>query len=95
MIKAESATTVQESIVGMVASVNEIHTSLGAMKDVNITTQLKTLAGNLGLGSNEEFTITNRNFNIKVNLEVKIDAAELERVLVGRPDTTIVHTNTH
>lgn len=92
LIKAESATTVQESIVGMVASVNEIHTSLGAMKDVNITTQLKTLAGNLGLGSNEEFTITNRNFNIKVNLEVKIDAAELERVLVGRPDTTIQHT---
>lgn len=92
LIRTASITGIGEDLKAMVAEVNAISHQLGTVDTVNLKTNLKSLANNLGLGSNEELTITNRNFNIKVKLEVKIDAAELERVLVGRPDTTIQHS---
>lgn len=92
LIRSASITGIGNDLKAMVDEVNAISHKLGTVDTVNLKTNLKSLANNLGLGSNEELTITNRNFNIKVKLEVKIDAAELERVLVGRPDTTIQHS---
>lgn len=90
-ISQVSRTHIGESIRTMVEEVNSIAHDLGAIEPININTSLKTLAGRLGLGSSEEITIRNRDFNIEVNLEVHVDARELENVLVDRPNTRIMH----
>jgi hypothetical protein len=80
------------AIKEMVDSVNQTSRALAKLQPVNIETNLKRLAGNFGLGRNSEFTIKNENFNVNVNLTVHIDAKELEKILIERPDTRIRHT---
>lgn len=83
---------VGDNIRAMVERVNSIATDLGSIEPINLNTSLKALAGRLGLGDSEELTIRNRDFNIEVNVEVHIDAQELERVLVERPNSRIMAT---
>lgn len=90
VLKAGAFTRMGENIKTMVAEVNSISADLGRIRPVEINTQLKALGNRLGLGSNEEITIRNRDFNITVNLEVKVDAEELETVLIRRPNSHIL-----
>lgn len=89
-LKAGAFTQMGENIQQMVAEVNSIAAELGSIQPIQINTQLKALAGRLGLGDSEEITIRHRDFNINVALEVHVDAVELERVLVDRPNTRIL-----
>lgn len=89
LLKAGAFTRMGENIRAMVTEVNSIAAELGAIQPVQINTQLKALAGRLGLGNSEEITIRNRDFNITVNMEVRIDAEELETVLVERTGSRI------
>lgn len=89
-IRAGAFTMMAENIRTMVAEVNSIAAELGSIQPVRINTQLKALAGRLGLGSSDELTIRNRDFNITVELEVHIDSEELERTLIERPTSRIM-----
>lgn len=91
LIEGENMASVRGAITDMVTSVNGISADLNRVQGSDITTKLHGLAGNLGLGSTDEFTINNRNFDIKVKIKVQIDAAELERVLVTREGNTFQH----
>lgn len=90
-LRSEAFTHVATNIRAMVAQVNSIAHDLGAVEPININSSLKRLAGRFGLGSNDEITIRNRDFTIQVNLEVHMDARELERTLIERPNTQIMH----
>lgn len=81
-----------DSIKEMVDTINQTSRTLARLKPIKIQTNLKRLAANLGLGNNETYTIRNDNFQITTNLSVHIDAKELEKMLVERPDTRIRHT---
>lgn len=89
-LQSQSFLRMGENIKAMVAQVNSIAAELGAIDTVNINTSLKTLAGRLGLGRNEEVTINHENFNIKVKVDVHVDAVDLERVLIDRPNSRIM-----
>lgn len=81
-----------ESIKEMVETINQTSKILAKITPVNIQTNLKRLASNLGLGNNEVYTIKNDNFNITVNLDVHMGVKEVEKILIERPDTRIRHT---
>lgn len=81
-----------DAIKEMVDTINQTSRTLARLEPINIQTNLKRLASNLGLGNNETYTIRNDNFQITTNLSVHIDAKELEKMLVERPDTRIRHT---
>lgn len=91
-IKNESFSSIGTNVRAMVDEVNSIAHDLGAIEAVNINTSLKALAGRLGLGDSEELTIRNRDFTIAVNVAVHIDAQELERTMVDRPNSRIMAT---
>lgn len=90
LMKAGAFTHMAENIRGMVAEVNSIAAELGSIQPIQINTQLKALAGRLGMGQSDEITIRHNDFNINVQLEVHIDSVELERTLVDRPDSRIL-----
>ena len=90
VLKSEAFQHLSTNVAAMVEQVNSIATDLGAIQPVNINTSLKALAGRLGLGDSEEITIRNRDFNIDVNVTVNVDAQELERVLIERPNSRIM-----
>jgi hypothetical protein len=90
ILQSQAFMRMGENIRAMVSQVNSIAAELGAIETVNINTSLKTLAGRLGLGRNEEVTINNENFNIKVKVDVHIDAVDMERVLIDRPNSRIM-----
>lgn len=83
---------VSGAIAGMVRSINATGAALKALQPINIDTQLKSVAGNLGLGAAGNYRIDNRNFTIVVNFSVKIDQPGLEALelaLTTRPRSTI------
>ena len=79
------------AITDMVSTVNSISADLASINSVNLTTNLRNLGTNLGLGATSSYTIENRNFTVTVNVDVKVDAAELETALL-RKGTRISHT---
>jgi len=80
------------AIKDMVETINQTSRELAKLQPVNIQTNLNRLAANLGLGNNSVYTIRNENFNIQVNVNVHMDAKEVEKILIERPDTRIRHT---
>jgi len=83
---------VSGAIAGMVRSINATGAALKALQPINIDTQLKSVAGNLGLGAAGNYRIDNRNFTIVVNFSVRIDQPGLEALelaLTTRPRSTI------
>lgn len=89
-IRNGAFTHMADNIRTMVSEVNSIAAELGSIQPVRINTELKALAGRLGLGSSDEITIRNRDFNITVELDVHIDSQELERTLLDRPTSRIL-----
>jgi hypothetical protein len=81
-----------QAIHDMITHINEVGAELTRIRPMNINAGLRRLASNLGLGNNEEFTINHRNFNVQIQLNVRIDAEDLERVLIDRPNTRFGHT---
>jgi hypothetical protein len=81
----------------MVSKTNELSTQIKGLEPINIETGLRRLGDSLGLGAEGNYTIQHRNFNINVNLTVKIDnngldALELAMLRrVGPNNTRIQH----
>lgn len=88
---------VSQVVTGMVHEVNQLATTIQGLQPINIETGLRRLGDSLGLGSEGNYTIQNRNFNINVNFTVKIDnngldALELAMLRrVGPNNTRIQH----
>ena len=88
---------VSQVVTGMVHEVNQLATTIQGLQPINIETGLRRLGDSLGLGSEGNYTIQNRNFNINVNFTVKIDnngldALELAMLRrVGPTNTRIQH----
>lgn len=74
---------VRDTMVELVAKVNEINSELLNLDPININTGLQRLGNVLGV-NNGELTINNRSFTIEVNFNVSIDARDLENILVDR-----------
>lgn len=79
------------AIHDMVNVVNVVTADLARIEPANITTTLTNLGRNLGLGATGTYTIENRNFTVTVNVDVHMDAKELQTALTQR-GTTIQHT---
>jgi uncharacterized membrane protein len=84
-------------VAEMVSKTNELSTQIKGLEPINIETGLRRLGDSLGLGAEGNYTIQHRNFNINVNLTVKIDnngldALELAMLRrVGPNNTRIQH----
>jgi hypothetical protein len=84
--------TTANAISQMVEKINATSQELARLQPVNIQSNLSRLATNLGLGNNATYTIQNRNFTVTVNVDVHMDARELENTLIERRGTRIQHT---
>jgi phage-related protein len=78
----------------MVQAINSTSAELARLNPVRIQTNLQHLGTNLGLGNNAAYTITNRNFTVTVNVDVHMDAKDLEKVMLENRTTRIQHTPT-
>lgn len=76
--------TIGTSIHDMIARINGISTSLNTIEPLNLIADLERFGNILGVGRNSAITIRNDNFTITVNLNVTLDARDLEAVLVER-----------
>lgn len=78
---------VSNAITEMVSEVNSISREMANLTPVNLDVGLRRLAQNIGVGNDTRYEIRHRNFTINVNLQVKIDAAELEKALIERANS--------
>lgn len=79
-----------KAVQGVVASVNELNTLLsGDANKINLSTNLKKFVDGSGLGSKGSFTIQNKGIQMTVNMEVKMNAGELEEALIFRKSSVI------
>ena len=83
--------TTANAISQMVEKINATSQELARLQPVNIQSNLSRLATNLGLGNNATYTIQNRNFTVTVNVDVHMDAKELQTAITQK-GTTIQHT---
>lgn len=95
IVQAEAFTHIATNIQAMIQGVNEIAVQLGQIRPVNINTQLRALSRNMGLGRSEEITLQHRNFELNVTFDVKIDAEDLEKVLLSRAGTQFATNGKH
>ncbi|NBP14318.1 hypothetical protein EBU95_07945 [bacterium] len=79
------------AIIGMVQVLNSTSEELARIQPINIQNHLKNLGANLGLGNTAAYTISNKNFTVTVNVDVHMDAKELQTALLQK-GTKIVHT---
>lgn len=80
------------SVADMVKTVNELDSALSnvAASKLNIAAKLQALATAVpALGASGQYKITNRDVVVTVNLQVTMQAGEVERVIVQRKDSTI------
>lgn len=76
-------------ITAMVNKVREINESLNSLsrERINVNPALRAVARNLGLSGNSTFNIDRANIQMNIQVNVSIDARELERVLIERPNS--------
>jgi len=85
MNSAEAISRIQN----MVSTVQQVEDSIKQLKSINLETRLQSLAGGLGLGKSGTYTIKSREIVITVNLDVYMDANDLEKSLVSRTNSII------
>jgi hypothetical protein len=88
---------VSRVVTGMVAQVNQLSTTIRGIQPIEIEQSLQRLGDTLGLGSDGNYTIQNRNFTINLTVAVRLDnngldALELSMLRrVGPHPTRITH----
>lgn len=80
-----------KAVVDMVKKVQEMNDAVTSMtnKPMEIKTRLQQLATSLGMGSQQTYQIKNNGIEIKLNLQVTMDAGKVEEVIVRRSDSKI------
>jgi hypothetical protein len=82
-LETKSISVVSDGLIKMVDKVNNISAELASMKAADITVGLKNVANVLGV-KNEQLTLNYKNFTLAVNVNVQVDAAQLETAIVDR-----------
>lgn len=75
----------------MVKVVNEMDDALSddTLNKFNVKAKLEKVATSLGLGAKAEYTIKNKAVNIKLNLNITMDAGQVEKVMIMRSSSII------
>lgn len=81
--------TALTAVKDVVAMVQELDDALSKTPRVDIATRLSALAQGSGLGSKANYTVSSKAVNIYLNLEVTMDAGELEKVVIMRKESII------
>ncbi len=97
LVKAVNTGGIEKSfkaVVDMVKSVQKMNDTITEMtnKPLEIKTKLQQLATSLGMGSQQTYSIKNNGIEIKLNLQVTMDAGKVEEVIVRRSDSRIRKT---
>lgn len=88
---------ISQVVTGMVSQLNQLSTSIRGIQPIEIEQSLQRLGDTLGLGSDGNYTIQNRNFTINLTVAVRLDnngldALELAMLRrVGPHPTRITH----
>ena len=78
-----------DAIEGMIARVNHLNQSLSNLGPIDIVTPLTTMANGLGLGHAYNYEITNEPVHLTINMQVLIQAKDLEEAIILRADSVI------
>jgi len=80
-----------EAVGKMVESVNEMNKALSSVQagKAKVEVGLRKVAGEMGVGGKANYSIRNNPINIHLAIQVEMQAAELERVIVFRKDSVI------
>lgn len=78
----------------LVDSVNQVTRDITAIAErpQQINLRLKELAGHLGMGQTKGWEIKNRTFTVKFDIDIYIDAEDLEETLINRPGSRLSTT---
>lgn len=85
----KQATAAVKAVEDMVKAVQGMDDALSKVPKVDITTRLAKFAGQMGIGSTGVYTVQSKEVVVTVNLSVKMDAGELERVLIENSKSII------
>ena len=90
-IKTVGIKSVLEAVSSMMKSVSEVDAALGDsnLNKINIVTKLQNVARAVGFGSKLTTSIARKDVVINVNLEVHMDAAELEKAMIMRASSFV------
>lgn len=80
--------SISRNLRNMVQQINNISNELNNIRIPDINTTMRNVANVLGVRS-EELTITHGNFTVHINLNVQMDAAQIESAVVNRPSSRI------
>ena len=85
------AVNIDGIITEMVRSVNKVTADLKTLANSpqTVNTSLKALANNIGMGAHKQWEIKNQHFDVKFNINITIEADELENVLLSRHDSRL------
>jgi hypothetical protein len=86
--KIQHFATITRDLKAMVEEVNKVSEELSQLHVANIDVSMKNIANILGVKA-EQLTIQHRNFAININVNVKMDASQIERALIDRTDSRI------
>jgi len=90
-IKTGGITPAINAVKKMVELANELDNALsdGNLNKLDVQTKLARVASGVGLGSNAKYTIQNKPVNITLNLQVTMNAEDLEKALIVRSKSVI------
>jgi len=83
---------VSSTVTETIASISEIASNIRGLSGINLNTELKGMVSRLGLETRETLQIQHGNLSINVTFNVKIDAAELTGVLLGKAGRKFEYT---
>jgi len=88
-LKGDAIATALKAASDMVKAANDLDTALNSGIKIDTPVKLKKLATAVGLGSKTNYTITNKMVQLTVNLNVTMEAGEVEKVIVMRKSSII------
>lgn len=90
-VKSKGFAPAIEAVHEMTKLANQLESALadGNLNKLDVKTKLANVAGKIGLGSKARYTIQNKPVNITLNLEVSMNAEDLERSLIMRTKSVI------
>lgn len=90
-LKSDALRPALEAVNSMVKLANELDNALsnGDLNKVDVKAKLAKVASGVGLGGKAQYTISNKAVNITVNLQVTMNADDLEQSLIMREKSVI------
>jgi hypothetical protein len=88
-IKGDGLKPALEAVSQMVKLANDLDTMLASGMKIDTPVKLKKMATAVGLGAKANYTVTNKMVQLTVNLNVTMDAGEVEKVVIMRKSSII------